>query len=598
MAKGEYTVSDIYQGGYSSLKPKYGDIFTNYRVNPSTLGLTTDPRTANIVQDVSAKLSSGVKQMEITAVSPEIFDSMPDKELREVNKLSKLTGVDISLHAPVIDSAGMSQQGFSEIGREQAERKISQILERSHELNPNGNIPVTFHAAEGVPGSEWTPSKEGGIITKRLIAVDRESGKMIPLTEEKKYYPVRHGPEGEILPMAEKGELISPEENLDMVNKTKWDNELSQLFFNKERADEILQHNQTQIQHLLEDINKGRINPKALTPNQEQAWIKYEDAKRYLQEIHKNANAIFSRAYEFGDERQREHLMQLSEQYRKDMGEGKSDIMGQSRAMHKLLLELQNPSLAPTMFVPVENFLVDKSSQTFGNAAFNAYKKLGDKTPILSIENPPAGFGISRGEELKKLVEASRKQFAERAVKEKGLSVSEAEKLAQKFIGVTWDVGHINMLRKYGYEAKDIIKESEKVAKLVKHIHLSDNFGFEHTELPMGMGNVPVKEILEKLGKEGFDAKKIIEAGQWWQHWRTPPFKETMEALGSQMYVFGPPSWDQSLGGQQNYYSGYGMMLPQINYETLGAGFSRLPPELGGQRPGTEGSRMSGRGME
>jgi hypothetical protein len=39
-------------------------------------------------------------------------------------------------------------------------------------------------------------------------------------------------------------------------------------------------------------------------------------------------------------------------------------------------------------------------------------------------------------------------------------------------------------------------------------------------------------------------------------------------------------------------------MLPQVNYETFGAGFSRLPSELGGQRPGAEGSRMSGRGME
>jgi len=39
-------------------------------------------------------------------------------------------------------------------------------------------------------------------------------------------------------------------------------------------------------------------------------------------------------------------------------------------------------------------------------------------------------------------------------------------------------------------------------------------------------------------------------------------------------------------------------MLPQVNYETFGAGFSRLPAELGGQFPGAQGSRMSGRPME
>jgi len=39
-------------------------------------------------------------------------------------------------------------------------------------------------------------------------------------------------------------------------------------------------------------------------------------------------------------------------------------------------------------------------------------------------------------------------------------------------------------------------------------------------------------------------------------------------------------------------------MLPQVNYETMGAGFSMLPSELGGQRGGARGNRMSGRGME
>jgi len=196
-------------------------------------------------------------------------------------------------------------------------------------------------------------------------------------------------------------------------------------------------------------------------------------------------------------------------------------------------------------------------------------------------------------------VEESRKKFIEKAKKE-GMSESEARGAAAKLIGVTWDVGHINMLRKYGYEKADIVKEAEKVAKLVKHVHLSDNFGFEHTELPMGMGNVPVKEILEKLGKEGFDAKKIIEAGNWWQHFRTPPFKETLEAFGSSIYSMQmAPYWNQSIGLQQDYYAGLaGQWLPQINYETFGTGFSRLPAELGGQRQGAEGSRMSGRGME
>jgi len=152
MEKPGYRISDIYQGSYSSLTPPSDNYIT-----AGTLGMTTDPRTANILQEVSTKLSSGAKHIEIEAVSPEIFDSIPKQYLKEVNRLSKLTGIDVSLHGPVMDVAGMSQQGFSEANREIAERKVADVLIRSHELNPDGNIPVNFHSAEG-SGKPAAPS--------------------------------------------------------------------------------------------------------------------------------------------------------------------------------------------------------------------------------------------------------------------------------------------------------------------------------------------------------------------------------------------------------------------------------------------------------
>jgi hypothetical protein len=598
---GEYKVSDIYQGGYSSFKPTYGDVFTGYRVNAGSLGMTTDPRTANVIQDASIKLNTGIKQIELALVSPEIFDSIPKQQLKEINRMSKLVGANISVHGPVIDSTGISQQGFSEMNREAAERRITDVMLRSHEVNPQGGSPVTFHAAEGIQGSEWKTlgSKEKGREAKRIIAVDKESGKMMQIEEERKYYPYRHNEEGEIIgPLSEKGEILTPEAVLESQNSTVWDNQISQLFFNKERADEILEQNQFQIQHLMQDLKEGRIDKNKLSSTQQAIYIKFQDAQNYLSDIRKNANGFFSKAYQYGNDEQKKALKKISEEFVENVKK-QPDTLGYSRATSIMLNELKNPALAPEMFVPIEDFATEQSSKTFGNAAFNAYKKFGDTAPILSIENPPAGFGLSTGEDLKNLVIESRKQFAERAVKENGISEGQANKLAEKFIGATWDVGHINMLRKQGFKEEDIIKESEKIAPFVKHVHLSDNFGFEHTELPMGMGNVPTKEIMQKLGQKGFEAKKIIEAAQWWQHFRTAPFKETLEAVGSPIYGMNMgPYWNQTLGGQQDYYGGYGMMLPQMNYETFGAGFSRLPSELGGQRPGAEGSRMSGRGME
>ena len=250
----------------------------------------------------------------------------------------------------------------------------------------------------------------------------------------------------------------------------------------------------------------------------------------------------------------------------------------------------------PQMFKPLNEFLIEKDSETLANVALNAYKKFEDKAPIVSIENPPAGAALSRGGEIKKLIEESRKKFIEKAKKE-GVSDGEARDMANKLIGATWDVGHINMLRKYGYDKVDLLKETERIAPFVKHVHLSDNFGMEHTELPMGMGNVPLKEIMEKLGKEGFEAKKIIEAGSWWQHFKTPPTVPSLEAMGSPLYgMIAQPYWNQIAATYGNYLAFPLAYMPEQHFSLYGSGFSSLPQELGGQIPGKQ-SRVTGTPM-
>ena len=597
---GGYRISDIYQGGYSTLAPPLESYVT-----AGSLGMTTDPRSANIIQEVSTKLSSGVKQIEIEGVSPEVFDSIPRQYFKEVNRMTKLTGINVSLHGPVMDVSGIDpRSGFSETNRESAERKVAETLLRSHELNPEGNITVNFHSAEGIPGSQWLPPSERTKETKykRMIAVNRESGELIPIEHEILYYP---GGE-EVKP-----ETITPEQRIDTHNRTKWDNQISQLIFSKERADEILEKQKPILEPIFEEMRTGRITKESLEhhPGYQQAKRQYEDAEAYLHDLNLQINSIFSKAYEFGTKEQKEKLREINNKFVETISkdtiihpETKKPMPNPyvyAEAMHDLLHDLKSPSIAPQMYDKIENFATEQSAKTFGNAAWQSYKQFKDKTPILVIENPPAGFALSTGEDIKNIVEASRKQFVQNAVKE-GMSEKEAGRQAEKFIGATWDVGHINMLRKYGYTPEEIVKEAEKVAPLVKHVHLSDNFGFEHTELPMGMGNVPLNEIMKNLGEKGFDAKKIIEAGAWWQHFRTPPLQESLEAMGSPIYGMKmAPYWNQAPGLYQGYFSGMeGNWLPQTNYETFGTTFSRLPKELGGQMPGAQGSRMSGRPME
>ncbi len=199
---------------------------------------------------------------------------------------------------------------------------------------------------------------------------------------------------------------------------------------------------------------------------------------------------------------------------------------------------------------------------------------------------------MNRAEDLKALVEASRAKLAENLQKDKGLSKSESEKVAEKLIGATWDVGHINMIRKMGYSEQDVVREAEIIAPFIKHVHLSDNFGSEHTELPMGMGNVPIKDILEKF--KGKDIKKVVEAGDWFQHFTEKgghAFRPTLEAFGAPMYG-GGPYWNQA-GAYGNAYAGMGPINPAIHHSLYGTSFVSLPTDLGGEMPGGQ-SRFAG----
>ena len=95
-----------------------------------------------------------------------------------------------------------------------------------------------------------------------------------------------------------------------------------------------------------------------------------------------------------------------------------------------------------------------------------------------------------------------------------------------------------------------------------------------------------------KEESKNFDKiKKVVEVGNWYQHFQSTPLQETLRAFGSPIYAPGAGSYWSSRG----YFSGYGMN-PEIHHSLYGAGFANLPTELGGQIAGR--SRLSGSPME
>jgi len=596
----------FYQGTPYGLDPGSDVFYTGARVKAGAIGGTTSIQSANQVQEVANLFNTGMKTAEVSTISPEVFDMIPKQHMEELNRQAKLVNAELTLHAPLIEPSGFTQQGWSEQNRELAERQLKEVMLRGHALSPDRPMPVTIHSS-AIPGTETMPidmvknltdkerelySKTGKVPTQ-MIAVNQETGEMTGLKREARYYPGREG------------KIYSPHEELKIVNESHWDNKLSNLVFYKERGDEIINKNLPKIQEAIKVINNAQAPEEKkyeALQDVEQAKSNLGNAEVYLQNTHMTINSLYNEAYKVADEAAKKGLMEASKRFQENLQVKGEPHAVQSKAMQYLINDMQNimtnphSEHTPQLYRPVEEFAVKKAGETFANVAWAAYDEYKENAPMVSIENPPYGTAISTAEDLKNLIEESRKKFAEKAIKE-GMGADEAKRVAKNMIGATWDTSHISMMRKQGYDEKELIKQAETIAPVVKHIHLNDNFGFSHTDLPPGMGTVPIKEIMEKFQKEGFKGKQIFEGGGFFQHFKTNPHGLVLGALGSPVYgTSATPTWTNIYGTMGGYASG-GMMFPEQHHAMYGSGFSGLPQDLGGQIPGRQ-SRFSGAGMD
>jgi len=608
----------FYLGGYSSLNPNYGN-FIGYRLNAGQISSPTSIQTANQLNEVVSRIREGVKNVELQPLSGDVFDQIPAQHFKEIRALVKLSGVKTSVHAPMIDPVGFGEKSWEgEAGRINAERKLMSVVEKSHEIDPEGNIPVVIHSSGGLPGSEYSPDKtkkpgeEGRFREEKLTAVNQETGELTQLKRERKFYP------GMPQELFEKGYERVPREDVASINATDWENKLTNLAFYKKHAEEIIGDAPVVLNKYLGKYATPDTLQN-LSPEEQKKYSKLRDADIFLSNVELNFKNMFDKAYKFGTPEQKEELKKFSKEYttahEKIMESSQLTKVGDKtyiiptigkplmemslldKSINKLsqLTQQTYGGQAPKVFVPIEEFATDKAALTFGNVAFDAYKKFKNNAPIIAIENLWQGMAFSRPEQMKELVEKSKKVFVDNAVSE-GYSEREAKKQADKLIGVTWDTGHLNMMRKAGFKEEDVIKDTEKIAKLVKHVHLSDNFGYSDAHLPPGMGNVPFKQILEKLEKAGAlkDAKMVVEAGSFVQHFKQSPHPLVLGAFGSGIYsTKAAPYWNQLYQTMGNYSGTPMVQFPERYFSTYGSSFSTLPLEIGGQIPGSQ-SRFSG----
>jgi len=643
-------MADIFKKEYSgSMDSKY--YFTSDKIPAGKVGATASPQTPNQIGELTSRLNQGLKAVEIGAMNQRLLDQVPLEHFNEIRRLNKLTGSEASLHAPIqdLDLAGFTQQGWNEYEKKESIEKLKSAIDRAHYMDINGNIPVTVHAG-GFPAQKWQKEGlyEGGEIEEgqkklqdqrsEMVLVNQDTGQMQSVRYKEKDY------------ISGRKVAWTPEYSMDNLNRTSWDEEKLRIMQWKKDMNEVQDRFDALHRQKLE-LLKSAEGKKLLTENEKKELgalsAEEERMHNYRGELYTHIRSLtedmYSRYKKFGteeNEAEKRHHKQMFEQVinRMDEDEKKADkirkelarnnekfrkikteneaeeIINERRKlirMHSEIVYDQSEVVAraiedlpaPKTWVPVDDFAKEKVSDSITEAALYAYKKYGEKAPIVSVENVYPEFALSRAESLKETVELAKKNFAERL--SKNMSEKKAKEIANKLIGVTWDVGHIYMLKKHGYTDEDIKKEAEKIGKHVTHIHLTDNFGFEDSHLPPGEGSVNIKEQLgeieKSLTKEQKERMKtIVEAGEFVANFKETPHLYALSHLGSPLYSEDlGPTWGDIWDTHGNYMTGFGEVMPQKYFDLYGApGFAQLPRELGGAAGSPERGRLASSGGE
>lgn len=587
MASYEY----FYPGTPSSMESEYSSIFSGYQFPAGRLSLTTNINTGNQLQEVSNLLNQGVKNVEVSLVNKQVFDQIPKQHMKEIARLTELTGSKVSLHAPFADMTDLSgfdsrTREWNEEQRKSVEREMTEIVQRGNEIDKNGNVNITIHPSNQLPASSY--HKEGDkIITDVMHVYNIIDEKLAIVKAEEEYKP-------------EKGAdvvRISPQERMDEVNKTFWKNSLRELGIQAGRANEYLLEGRpaTAAGELLD--SESKISKLGFN-NQKQGELHLEGVDNSLRDLY--ARAMKS-ANETNNERAKEILREAHNEYSKKVAEMQKEhddyrknVLLRGEAVNVMLRKMgeltEDEEVIPKIYVSADEFAIKQTSKTLSNVALSAYEKFGDKAPTLSIENPPYGLSMSSGEELAKLIKNSRNRLAEELAEKEGMSYDRAQEVAEKMIGVTWDTAHISGMKAHGFSKKDIIEQSKKVAPFVKHVHMNDSLGGQMMgDLPPGMGDVPIKDIMGEFADKGFKGTAVFESGAFAAMHRITPHPFVLEAMGSPLYPMKvSPTWNRSMGAGMEavYYSGMGPFLPDYSFQMYGAGFTNLPTELGGQTAG------------
>ena len=543
-------------------------------------------------------------------------------------------------NVPIVFHAGHTQS--QEYAVPYDKEKAPDGLQREEYIKENGKIVFD---ESGEPKTELKPTD-----VRTMFIVNRDSGEIHRVDHEVKER------------LGGKKEIWDVNRRLNSLNSTQWDDEKLKILNYQKEIEELrdkLQLKQQQNDAIfktgLAENEEGEKFKAMLTNN----VMDITRMERHINELNRRMasdyESVYNKFVKYSDKEEKEQYKERLEDVKKKYLEFNKEIHKKDLELLNITKKLENASdaekeqllqqrkelqdykfklslvqskqvvtdiadlPAPDIWKPVGEFAIEQTAKTVAGALTRAYKNLKKEgkekeMPFLALENFFVNAPMSRARELKQVVEEGRKLIAENLQNDPEIKLSKkkAEEEAEKLLAATWDVGHINNLRKAGYEGEElknlVIKETKEIAPVTRHVHITDNFGFFDSHLPPGMGNVPIKDIMRELGevwkkqeKEGKLPQKprsIVEAGGFVAEIGQDPTIHTFEFFGSPLYKVGPTPYfsekpGYSIGFTYSPHVETFVEFPQQHFNLYGSSFTTLPKTFGGEVGGSS-SRFSG----
>jgi sugar phosphate isomerase/epimerase len=539
------------------------------------IGTTMAPDTYPL-QELNAKIRSGAAKLEIEfggagksgfggrGATPEILGKREREEFRE---LAKLNDVRVTTHATFGKQglSGLTQQGFSEEEAQKTLKEINKAIEFAATATHGG--AVVFHAGEwqrpimdsGISNPDKTP-EDKRIFQEYsnewqkapIYLADEKTGQIMAINREMKFY----------FPEEEKdsktGMTFLKQDNKGQYVVKEYDYKGALEYIKKRHQSDNELKGKTDAQVLLYGLREQQL--KGAEGQAFRYSVDLEESKKELQKVIE-ARKMEEEIWNNTPEKERWKLMEAEKRTnyvhpeyvaKKDLLKREEErlrrnIQGNQATVTASLEEYEKIKREMERFKPIEEVGIKRTADTLSKAGLKAmtetekHKKELKEAIYISPENVFPDFYGSNADELIKIVQESRKEMANRLEKQ-GYSGQDAMKKAETHIRATLDTGHLNTWRQHfkGNEKafnKWYLDQVQKLVdkKVLGHIHLTDNWGYDDEHLTPGQGNTPTRETVRMLEKAGFK-DFIAEVGSFNANTILP---DTLAELGSPVYALG-----------------------------------------------------------